>query len=244
LPEEEHVVTPDDPVRDSLLALSRFFVGDSTLGDTLQRVIDLAVQAVPPAASAGLTMLVDDEVRTSVCSAPEVTTIDQAQYAAGTGPCLDAFREGVVNTVPSTARDDRWPSFSRTALEHGIRSTLSLPLVVGDERLAALNFYSRQEDGFSDEYRRNGETFAIQAAVVLANAQAYWDARILSERINEAMRSRAAIEQAKGILMAQSHISPDAAFDLMRRASEREHRKLRDIARELIDRHTHGEAPP
>jgi GAF domain-containing protein len=238
------LATSEDPIRESLAALSRFFIGDSTMGDTLQRVIDLAVVAVPPAAYTGISMLVDDVVTTSVFSDAEVAEIDETQYKAGTGPCLDAFRDGVVNVIRSTERDVRWPEFSRRAFDHGVRSSLSLPLLVGDDSVGALNFYSRQEDAFTDEDQQNGQTFAVQAAVVLANAQAYWDARTLGERLGDAMHSRAAIEQAKGILMAQSHIDPDAAFDLLRAASQRENRKLRDIAQELVDRHTHGETSP
>jgi GAF domain-containing protein len=124
------VLTSGDPIRDSLATLSRFFIGDSTMGDTLQRVVDLAAVAVPPAAYTGISMLVDDKVTTSLFSDPLVPEIDQAQYAAGTGPCVDAFRDGKVYAIPSTERDERWPKFSRTALEHGIRSTLSLPLLV------------------------------------------------------------------------------------------------------------------
>lgn len=50
------------------------------------------------------------------------------------------------------------------------------------------------------------------------------------------MRSRAVIEQAKGVLMARStDISPDEAFDLLRRASQRENVKLRDIAQRIVE---------
>src|SRR3954452_10773399 len=176
----------DDPVAASLKALTMFLGGDASVADTLQSIIDLAVVAVPPAAYTGISMLVDDKVTTSVFSDPEVPEIDQAQYAAGTGPCLDAFRYGEILGIASTERDERWPEFSRAALEHGIHSTLSLPLLVGDESVGALNFYSRQEDGFSKEDQEKGDAFAVQAAVVLANAQAYWDARTLSENLTEA----------------------------------------------------------
>ncbi len=234
------MTTSDDPVRDSLATLSRFFVGDQTMKDTLQRVIELAAVAVPPARYTGISMIVDDRVVTSVFNDEEVLEIDEAQYRAGTGPCIDAFRRGEVYVITSTERDDRWPEFCRTARDHGVRSTLSLPLVVGDDSVGALNFYSQQEDGFSKDDQENGETFALQAAVVLANAQAYWDARTLSEHLNEAMRSRATIEQAKGILMAQSNVGADEAFDLLRSASQRENRKLRDVAQGLVDRYGGG----
>jgi GAF domain-containing protein len=237
------VVAEDDEVRAGLAALTQFLVGGSSVADTLQRILDLAADAVPTARYTGLTMLVEDRVETSVFTDPDVVEIDQAQYAVGNGPCLEAFRTGEVFDVRSTAEDTRWPEFSRTAFEHGVRSTLSLPLVAGDASLGALNFYSEHEDGFADEgARRITESFAVQAAVVLANAQAYWDAVALAEGLKEAMRSRATIEQAKGIVIAQSKVDPDTAFELLKRASQRENRKLRDIAQDLVDRCSSGGA--
>lgn len=59
----------------------------------------------------------------------------------------------------------------------------------------------------------------------------------LGEGLSEAMKSRAVIEQAKGILMASSRdVDADSAFDLLRRASQRENLKLRDIAQRIVDR--------
>jgi AmiR/NasT family two-component response regulator len=49
------------------------------------------------------------------------------------------------------------------------------------------------------------------------------------------MRTRAVIEQAKGIFMATHRISADKAFQALARASQRENRKLNDIAQRLVD---------
>lgn len=38
--------------------------------------------------------------------------------------------------------------------------------------------------------------------------------------------------------MAQSNVTPDEAFELLKRASQRENRKLRDLAHELVERHS------
>ena len=70
---------------------------------------------------------------------------------------------------------------------------------------------------------------------MLANAQAYWDAHELSVRLGEAMKNRAVIEQAKGILIGAQGIDEDQAFGLLVRASQRENIKLRDIARRIVD---------
>ena len=49
-----------------------------------------------------------------------------------------------------------------------------------------------------------------------------------------AMDSRAVIEQAKGVLMAQRHVDSDQAFEILRQASQRYNRKLREIAEGIV----------
>jgi GAF domain-containing protein len=162
--------------------------------------------------------------------------IDSAQYETGIGPCLDAFRYQEVFRVEDTEKDDRWRPFSEAAAAHGIRSTLSVPLIANHEGVGALNFYSRTPSGFSDTDAELGAQFATQAAIVLSNAQAYWDAHQLSQDLATAMKSRATIEQAKGILMGAQRCSADEAFQILVRASQRENRKLREVAEDLVNR--------
>ncbi len=226
-----------DAVNESLEALATFTIGEASMADTLHRVTELSARALPPVKYTGITMLADGQVTTSVFSDPDVCEIDEAQYSAGRGPCLDSYRSGEVNAIESTATDERWPEFSRAAAAHGVGSTLSLPLLAGDRSMGALNLYAEGEGAFGEEERAIAGRFAAQAAVVLANSQTYAETRDLADNLGEALKSRATIEQAKGILMAQSPMDPDRAFDLLRAASQRENRKLRDIAQELVDRH-------
>lgn len=51
------------------------------------------------------------------------------------------------------------------------------------------------------------------------------------------------IEQAKGILMAESHCTPDAAFDCLRRASQRQNLPVRDVATNIVARTISGMGP-
>lgn len=221
-------------VAEGVAALSHFFVGDGTLQETLERVTHLAQQAVPGADMAGITMLVEGRTTTAVFTDDEAPEIDSAQYETGIGPCLDAFRHREVFRIDETTKDDCWPSFSEAAAAYGVHSVLSLPLVAKHEGVGALNLYSRSPNAFSDDGVALGSQFAAQAAIVIANAHAYWDARELSEQLGEAMRSRATIEQAKGVLMGAQRCSPDDAFQILVRASQRENRKLRDIATQIV----------
>jgi GAF domain-containing protein len=217
-----------------LQALSEFFVDEGTLGDTLLRVAWLACR-VTAADLAGMTLLMDGKPATGVFTDPATPEIDAAQYEAGRGPCLDAFRDQKAYRIDSIAADDRWPEFTRDAARHGVTATLSLPLSARGESMGALNLYSRSR-AFDDAAAEAVEVFARQAAIVLANAQVYWEARQLGENLREALRSRASIDQAIGIVMADGGRTPEQAFQLLVKVSQRENRKLRDVAAELIDR--------
>jgi len=224
-----------DAVNQGLAALSKFVVGRSTLGETLDRVAALACATVPGADLVGLTMLNDGKPATSVFTDPLSPEIDQAQYDAGSGPCLDAFRDGRIYRIESTATEERWPEFSRVASARGVTSTLSLPLMVEDQGVGVLNMYSTSPKSFDESDEQLGMAFAGQAAVAVANAQAYWEAKDVAEQLGEAMKSRAVIEQAKGILMAAQGSTPDDAFAMLVKASQRSNRKLRDLAQEIVD---------
>jgi GAF domain-containing protein len=228
----------EDPVAQSLAALSRFFVGAGTVHETLDRVAHLAEKAVPDADMTGLTLLVGGRATTAVFTDDEASQIDSAQYETGIGPCLDAFRHQQVFRIDDTTKDDGWPPFSEAAAARGVRSVMSMPLIANHEGVGALNFYSRQVQAFSDDDVQIASQFSTQAAIVLANSQAYWDAQQLSQGLSEAMKSRAAIEQAKGILMGLQRCTADEAFQVLVRASQRENRKLRDIAADIVARAT------
>lgn len=201
----------------------------------MSRVAELTVEAVTPADFVGITMIIEGRNRTAIFTDETAPQVDQAQYDSGDGPCLEAFAEKTVTSIDSTLEPGPWPEFRRAAAAHGIHSTLSIPLTVDKSAVGALNLYAREERAFNDRDLETATLFASQAAIVLANAQAYWDARELSSGLSEAMKNRAVIEQAKGMLMAAKGCDEDSAFKMLVRASQRENVKLRDIARRMVD---------
>lgn len=227
---------------EAFLALSQFFVDDGTLGDTLLRVAELA-RDMAPADMAGITMIVEGKPGTVVFTDVEALEIDESQYDSQSGPCLDALRRQQIYRIDSTFDDDRWPEFAKHASSHGILSTLSIPIVARGEGLGGLNLYARRLSAFHDDDAQRMFAFARHAAIVLANTQVYWDAHQLSENLSQAMRSRSTIDFATGILMATGGRKPQEAFQLLVRASQRENRKLRDIASELVERTVRRENP-
>jgi GAF domain-containing protein len=231
---------PNEALAASLRALSQFLLGDQTPREGLLRVAQLGESALEGAQATGVTLLEDGQPKTFAFTSDEAPEVDQLQYAEGDGPCLTAYKEKKVVRVECNRTEERWPAFTQRAIEKGVLSSLSVPLVVDDRGIGALNFYSHVEQAFSSEDEALGVAFAEQAAVIMANAEACWGARDHIRNLDEAIRSRAVIEQAKGILMARSKVDADEAFDMLRRASQRENRKLRDVAADLVDRARKG----
>lgn len=213
-------------------SLTGFVVSDNQLDVTLQRVAELATREVFGCDMAGITLLRDGRPVTAVFTDSTAPEVDTAQYETGKGPCLDASRDLVVYRIDDTANEARWPEFAAAARAAGIQSTLSLPLVVGAAGLGALNLYSYDLDAFVEE--DDATVFAAQAAVVLANSQAYWAAQALAAQLEQALASRAVIEQAKGILIATQRYSEDEAFADLRRRSQNTNRKVREIATDIV----------
>lgn len=224
---------------DRAAELHDILLPDRPLTAVLQRVTELATRTVDGSAFAGITMSQRGRLHTPVFTDERSPRVDQAQYDSGAGPCVDAFTSGQVFVIEDTVDERRWPDFCAAAVAEQIRSTLSVPLDVSGGRsevLGALNLYSERPGTFDADAVVATETFAHQAAVVVANARAYWGAKELADQLQHAIASRAVIEQAKGILMAREAISGDKAFDILVRASQRENRKLREIAQDLVTR--------
>jgi len=216
---------------EQLVGLSRSIDVDATVA--LQRIADLAVAQLDGCDMAGVTMVHGAEGTTAVFTDQAAPEIDEAQYRTGHGPCLDAYRTGSILRIDETLEDDRWPEFTAAATDHGIRSTLSLPLRADQGVIGALNLYSRTPQAFA-ENEQMATVFVAHAAAALANAQAYSAERTLSEQLRTALESRAVIEQAKGVLMRDHQCDAEEAFEILKRTSQHTNRKLRDVAATVV----------
>jgi GAF domain-containing protein len=222
---------------EELVALSGGLPADRGLEDTLARVAHLETRQIVGCDFAGCTLVRDGKATTAVFTDPLSPEIDSAQYESGRGPCLDAYRHGVVFRMDDTHAENPWPEFAEAAAEHGIRSTISFPLAGAQAPIGALNLYSRTPENFVDSDDISVAVVAHSSAL-LASAQAYWSAHQLSENLQIAMGSRATIEQAKGIIMGARRCDADTAFAVLQRASQNQNRKLRDIANDIVESST------
>jgi GAF domain-containing protein len=217
----------------SLRELGTLTVAEHTLPEMLQKVVGIAKDGVVGTAMAGITLEVDGEYRTAVFTDEVVAEVDSVQYTTGIGPCVDATRRGLPFAIPSTANNDRWKAFSDACITHGVLSTLSTPVLPKSRKRGALNFYATTEGAFDSDAVDVAAAFAMQAALAIDNAEAYWSVRALADQLQVALDSRIVIEQAKGLLMAGGRTA-DEAFEILRDTSQHQNRKLRDVANEVV----------
>lgn len=234
----------DDAVPGDVLAeLARIVLAEETLDSVLSKVVDLTKQVIVGADEVSMTLVRRGRAETAAYTGEMAMQADERQYGLGTGPCLDAARGGEILYVSDMQTEARWPDYAPQAAGVGVRCSVSIPLPIQEDLIGALNIYSRSADAFDPRDTRAGEAFAAYAAIAVANADTFTSTAEAAEHLRRAMASRATIEQAKGVLIAQSGCDPDEAFTLLVRASQRENKKLRDVAADIVARAQHRPSP-
>ncbi len=230
----------DADLQESLRDLAGLVTDSMPLAELLTRVATFAAHAIPGAEGAGVTLLrldrVENMVEAMAASAPFVREIDAIQYdAVREGPCITAAFERRIVRSGALDSEPLWPRFGPRVGAAGVHSALSLPLLIKDRVVGAINVYARPRDAFDDSAAELGELFAAPAAVAVHNAQVLWQARTLVEQLERAITNRPVIDQAIGIVRSRTGASAEEAMTRLRALSQSEHVKLIDIARRIVD---------
>lgn len=209
---------------------------DEPMSAVLRRVAELARDVVPELDDVSVTLLDGRRPRSVVFTGRLAVDLDERQYERGFGPCLDAATSGSTIAVDTSDPSGPYPDFATIAASRGVRHSLSVGLPVSQRVIGALNMYSCAAQPASAGSVALAQAFARYAGVAVANAGLYRAAVEETAQMKAAMRTRAVIEQAKGVVMATRHCTAEAAFDLLVRASQHQNRKLHDVAADLVER--------
>jgi hypothetical protein len=217
--------------------LATIVLADQPLGVVLRRVAELAVKTIPGVDDASVTLIERGRPRTVAFHGQLAVTLDERQYRNGFGPCLEAAAHGQTIRVDTEDEppDGIYADFSREARRQGIRHVLSVGMPPLQQTSGGVNIYGSGAGGaFDDTTVEAVTTFSAHAAVTLFNAAVAAGARDEVAQMKQAMASRAEIEQAKGMVMLAHRCTADEAFAIMVKVSSRSNRKLRDVARAII----------
>jgi hypothetical protein len=162
------------------------------------------------------------------------------QLQHDTGPCLEVMHsnQAVVVSVPSGMRD-RWPPVGSAIVSAGFVALHAYPLRWRGRAIGALNaFYARE---IADEADPRGQMFADIATLVVTQ-QPELSEPAISARIDEALRGRIVIEQAKGVIAYRESLDIAQSYVWLRSMAADRGLTLSEAARLVIDQAKDG--PP
>lgn len=121
-------------------------------------------------------------------------------------------------------------------------SGMTIPLVVNGVDLGSLRSFADSPRAFSEEEVERLQSFSRYAATALMLRLHQSGHLVLDDDLQEALATRAVIDQAMGVLMHARKITSRQAFEVLRRASQTRNRKVSAIAAEVIEALT-GQPP-
>lgn len=152
--------------------LARELQQEEDLDTVLAGIVQAAVQLIPGAADASISLVTGRKtIESKIASGELPRRVDALQSSTGQGPCIDAAYEDRIVRVPDLATETRWPAFSSGAVALGAHSMLSIQLFVEGDRLGALNLFGVSPEAFDLESEQIGLLVAAHAAVAFADSQ-------------------------------------------------------------------------
>ena len=218
----------DASVARDLSELARELEAESEPQSVMRRIVMAAVHEIDGCTGAAITLVERGKIRSASHSDEIAARVGKSQEVTGEGPCVDTSRAEVTLRSDDLREDARWPKWAAVAVENDVLSVLSFQLFVAGDNMGALDVYGDSANAFSVEAENTGLLLASHAAIAMSKARDVQNLRI-------AVDSRDLIGQAKGILMERMKLTAGESFDLLVLASQRTHRKLRDVALELTD---------
>ncbi|MGW7197929.1 ANTAR domain-containing protein [Streptomyces chryseus] len=214
--------------------VTEILLESDSLDGFLDGLSELALARTPAADACGITLSREGRHLTVASSGDGARELDEKQYGLNDGPCLQSLRQGEEIMVTDMLGEERWGPYPTHAMANGTRSSLSMPIAAHTHTAGALNLYFSKPDGFADADFELLRSLAAQATGAIALAQRIADAQEFANDLETALRSRAVIDQAIGIIMGQRRCDAEEAFTFLRSASQHRNIKLRDLCAELV----------
>lgn len=165
--------------------------------------------------------------------------LDGAQMVAAEGPSFTAWETGATVTTEDLRSDSRWPHLAERIGRAEVGMAMAVPVLREDRGGGVLNLYARPGRLLDDEESRVAGLVADTLAAVLQEMDEKAELETLADQLQEALQSRAVIDQAKGMIMLREHCDADAAFRRLVELSSKSIVKLREVARHIVDGTTH-----
>jgi len=218
--------------------------GLSTANQLCQACVDLL-----DVDGAAISMVFDGVSQGTYGSSSETSRrLDEYQFTYGEGPCLDAASSDVVVHAPHLdgGQEGRWPVFTESVLNDGIRAVFALPVKITSSCVGALDLFRARPGPLEGDQLAAGLVAAELAAVPLLSLLTQMSDDEIGEHgtgadIGEDVfdvppeMDRIEVYQASGMLIAQLGVGPSEALLRLRAHAITTGQTATEVARAVLD---------
>ncbi|MFE4837259.1 GAF and ANTAR domain-containing protein [Arthrobacter sp. NPDC056691] len=191
--------------------------------------------AVPEPMLCAISVERDGRLITVASSSESARQMDEKQYGFDDGPCLTALREGRTVLVRNLETSERWHQYWQAVTADRVVSVLAVPIDAGPDAAAALNCYARSTAAFDAATITAAETYASSLSRVLRLALRVHRLALLPEGLHGALQSRAVIDAALSLVMAQTRGSREEAAAVLHQMALSNKQQLKQIATDILN---------
>lgn len=221
----------DSAVRlvEAIAGLARQLAAAPARDITAEHVCRTAVTTIAPCDASSVTIREGRRRFLTLSTSDDApAALDALQYELNEGPCVDVAADRIDAILSNDlAEDPRWPRWAPRAVASGMGSVVAVPLIAGQRRLGAINFYSRRPHAWSEDDYHFAQVFTAHATVPLSYAH---DA----EGLTTAISNRHTIGVAQGILMRDYGLDVASAFKILQTLSTEQNIKVQELARRVV----------
>jgi len=220
---------------DALAAATAAMVSPHHQTDVLTRLVDDCVDVLQARSAA---ILVSDVAGAGLAllnaSSHQAAEVELLQAQSERGPCVDAIAQGsVVSVHGAEALVERWDDVGQAMVSVGYLGVQAFPMRWYGRVVGGLNVFRERGEEPAAELGVAGQALADVATLVLVQSGDV-PADQLAARVHDGVRSRAVVEQAKGVLAYLHAVDVDRAYDLLVQEAGRDGGSVTEAALRIV----------
>ena len=219
----------DGSIQSTITELVSALVHGAGIEEMTIKLTSASVALVSGAEFAKISLIKNGQLHSIAATSQLAALLDDAQQAAGRGPCLDAVNAQKPIRCSDLCTDARWPRFAAVATNAGVRAVLSFPMDVPGAAGATLSLFGSEPGTLGIEADGTAAMLAHHAAIALFTAEH-------ERQFKAALATRDAIGQAKGVLMERFGVDSGRAFAMLKTISQQTNTPVRQLAASVVDR--------
>ena len=224
----------EEALRSSLQRL-RQAAFDADVAAVMKRAVN-SVHGVFGCNGAG-TMFVTEEGHLSYVAASDEAgrQLEEAQAAAGQGPCYDSYVYAHEIASSDVRSDDRWPGLPAHLIPE-VRAVAGIPIMLSGSPVGTLNVYRDRPTDWDSSDIQALRAYSDLIAEAIGAALAAQEHSVLADQLRYALDYRVIIERAVGYLMGAHGLDAVTAFSILRKRARDSRRRVADVAAEVLGR--------